>query len=118
MFFNGVLIGEQTLSTSILTSTSSNCRIGNSISSDDPLTGYIRHFYMSTSAWTSSTNITNLIHHKFLPSDSSMLKYFRFSSSFLNNDQYFYDSDDTYISSGLKIAYSNEPEFVCYCSGT
>ena len=67
MFFNVILIGEQTLSISLLTSTASYCNIGNSLTLDDPFTGYIRHFYISTDAWNTSTNITNLIHYMFLP---------------------------------------------------
>lgn len=44
--------------------------------------------------------------------------YFRFSSTFAFEETYFHNSSKTYSYSGLSIQQSNEPEFVCYCTGT
>ena len=117
IYINSVAYATQTLALTSLTTTNQYCKMGNSIAEDDPITAYIRHFYVSNTAWTAAT-VDSLAHHVKTPSNKDRLAYYKFSQYAMNNDLLNYDATKTYTYTNVAIKNETEGEFVCYCEGT
>jgi hypothetical protein len=97
MFYGGVSVNQK-LSFSALGTSSTVCTLGNSLTLSNPINAYIRHLYFSKLGWTTTTNVTNTMHHLYLATDSNMLSYFMFSKDSGLGETYFFNTSRPIIS--------------------
>ena len=51
-----------------------------------------------------------------IPSDGTILSYFKFGKHFNNHETYYYNASRQVSNTGVTIEFNSEPEQVCYCT--